>query len=376
MPDEPRRSAQPFATCRSAWNSSVVALPPAGSAAEVRIVDPLTDATWDEMAIAHPAANSFHSGAWARVLNATYRHKPAYLCFTRAGKTAALIPLMEVSSPITGRRGVSVPFSDFCPPLIFDTTTPDEITTAVSEVARERKWKHFELRGADFLRGNADAAASFYTHRLDLTVGAEQLLAGFGSNVRRNLRKAERSGVVVRILQTREAILRYYELHMQTRKRHGIPPQSRAFFLNIHEHVIARGNGMVVLAQRGSDDVAGAVFFHFGKSAVYKFGASDERWQEFRANNLVMWEAIRAYADRGMRAFHFGRTEIRHAGLRRFKLAWGADEGMVDYFRYDLASRRWATEERDLAGKAGKLFAHLPLSLNRLVGTLVYPHLD
>jgi len=40
----------------------------------------------------------------------------------------------------------------------------------------------------------------------------------------------------------------------------------------------------------GRNSVAGAIFFHSGGQAIYKFGASDETFQHFRGNNLVMWE--------------------------------------------------------------------------------------
>src|SRR5205823_295553 len=117
-----------------------------------------------------------------------------------------------------------------------------------------------------------------------------------------------------------------------TRKRHGLPPQPVSFFLNIYEEVIKAGLGFLVMAKSGSRPVAAAVFFHHGKSAVYKFGASDESFQELRGNNLVMWEAIQSLARRGFKTLHFGRTSPANAGLRRFKLAWGTTEETISYY--------------------------------------------
>ena len=36
--------------------------------------------------------------------------------------------------------------------------------------------------------------------------------------------------------------------------------------------------------------VAGAVFFHFKDRALFKYGASDERFNRLGINNLVIWE--------------------------------------------------------------------------------------
>ena len=345
-------------------------------ASEATIVDPFAHGDWDRMIALHDAATAFHTSAWARVLSETYRHKPLYLHFSQGGKTAALLALMEVKSPLTGSRGVALPFSDMCPPLTFRECDERAITAKLSALAEERKWKHFELRSAPFLRDDAPTAASFYGHKLDLTVGVEELQPRFAGNVRRNIRKGEESGVSVTTARSPEAILQFYQLLARTRRRHGLPPQSRKFFLNLCEHMLKPGFGFVVLAFLGSRPIAGAVFFTFRKNALYKFGASDERVQHLRPNNLVMWHGIRSLAESGARTLHFGRTARDNEGLRRFKLAWGAEEEIVDYFRFERTTGAWSTAERDLAGRAGGVFRKLPLAVNRLIGTLAYPHLD
>lgn len=57
--------------------------------------------------------------------------------------------------------------------------------------------------------------------------------------------------------------------------------------------------------------IAGAIYFHFGEKAVYKYGASDVKYQQLRPNNLVMWEAIRLYCQNGYKSFCFGRKLYR-----------------------------------------------------------------
>ena len=87
---------------------------------QMRIVDPVNDPGWDHVVALHRDAGCFHTSAWAKVLQQTYDHQPFYLQFSCRRRLAALIPLMEVRSLFTGRRGVCVPFSDTCEPLIFD----------------------------------------------------------------------------------------------------------------------------------------------------------------------------------------------------------------------------------------------------------------
>jgi hypothetical protein len=46
-----------------------------------------------------------------------------------------------------------------------------------------------------------------------------------------------------------------------------------------------------------------------------------------RANNLVMWEAIRWFSRNQFRSLHFGRTDQVQEGLMQFKRGWGAEDG-------------------------------------------------
>lgn len=349
--------------------------PASSSRLAIEPIDPLQDPRWDRLVLSHPDANFFHSTTWARVLSSTYDHKPHYLRFTVNGETAALLPVMEIRSWITGRRGVTLPFSDFCDPLFFDEGIAASLINTLVCEARDRKWKHFEVRGSDAFEECLTPSVQYYGHALDLCVGADQCLARCKSSVRRAIRKAVRSGLTVELSRSREAMLDFYRLHVRTRKRHGVPPQPQSFFLNIHKHVMECGNGFTALARKGMRPVASAVFCHFGRAAVFKFGASDERFQGVRANNLVMWEGIKGLVDEKIEILHFGRTSLENHGLRRFKLGWGTREEKVKYFRFDTRGNKWLPGHDNIAGLHTSLFKRLPLKLNRLAGALIYPHL-
>src|ERR1700693_5660710 len=296
---------------------------------QIKFIDPPCDADWDRLVVSHPDCSFFHSTAWAKVLCKTYGHEPVYLHCSQDCETVALVPMMEVRSPLTGRRGVCLPFTDFCGPLLFGEGGAAVVLERLSSLARERKWRHFEIRGGRRLDVSAKPAVAFYGHTLDLRNGEEALLARLKSSVRRALRKAERSDLTIEVSRTREATLEFYRLHTQTSRRHGLPPQPESFFLNIYEEIIKSGLGFIVLASSGSRPVAGAIFFHLGKKAVYKFGASDEAGQEARGNNRIMWEAIRFLVRAGAESLHFGRTSLGNDGLRRFKLTWGTEEETI-----------------------------------------------
>lgn len=340
------------------------------------IVNPVSGPEWDRLVSSHPDATFFHSSAWAKVLCTTYGHQPVYLRFSSHGTTVALAPLMEVRSPFTGRRGVCLPFSDQCDPLLFERDAGHLVLEKLTELARRRHWKFLEIRGASCFAIPEPSSAAFYGHCLDLRGGAEQRFARCASSARRAIRKAQSSKLKAQISFTREAILQFYKLHVSTRRRHGLPPQPLSFFLKIYEYVIKPKLGFVVLAEGESGAVAGAIFFRFGNKAIYKFGASKQIAQQLRGNNLVIWEGMNYLADRGSETLHFGRTSLDAGGLRRFKLSWGAQEETIEYVQFNTLNATWVRSRSATSSFHNRVFRAMPLALNRLAGTLIYPHLD
>jgi Acetyltransferase (GNAT) domain len=339
-------------------------------------VNPLEHPGWDALLADHPGSSFFHGTAWARVLQDTYGHVPTYFCQSSCGRLDGLLPVMEVASPWTGRRGVALPFTDLCPPLKPADASRSEMFDAALEYGRHRRWKYFECRGGISQWPGASPSLTFHGHILDLTVGEAGLFAAMEPAVRRGIRKAERAGLSVRFSNSIDSIQEFFELHCQTRRRHGLPPQPYRFFENIGHHVILPGLGWVISVEQHGRPLATAMFFHFGRQAFYKFGASDVAFQGLRPNNLLMWEAIKWYAGHGFEALHFGRTALTHEGLRRFKLGFGAREERIDYCRYDFSISRFVTVADQVDGWFNTVFRALPQPLLRLAGSALYPHLS
>ncbi|HRZ37467.1 MAG TPA: GNAT family N-acetyltransferase, partial [Candidatus Paceibacterota bacterium] len=338
-------------------------------------LNPLTALDWDDMVLSHPGSTFFHTAAWARVLHDTYGFNPVYMAVFADGRLTGLLPCMDVDGLIGGRRGIGLPFTDDSAPLVEDATQFLDLAHGLIALGRIRGWRTWECRGGAQWMPDARLSLSFYAHTLDLTAGEAGLSSGFAPSVRRAIRKADRSGLDVRIEDSAASVDAFYRLHCMTRRRQGMPIQPKAFFDNIARHVIARGAGRVILAHRLGQPVAGAMFFESGRRAFYKFGASDLARQDLRANNLVMWRAIRFYAGCGFAALDFGRTSMANEGLRRFKAGWGAVESRLSYFKYDLRRSRYMADRDRSSGWHNAVFRCLPIVALRALGSLMYRHL-
>lgn len=390
----------------------------------ITTVNPLGDEQWDARIDGFAGNSFFHGTPWLRVLHDCYAFSPCYILSTDTTGSCAVLPMMEVDSWLTGKRGVSLPFTDECAPL---GGHESELFEAAVALGRERRWKRIELRSDRIAHGihgehgsiscrsllagdtsreksaasrvpqraaindcvasgktgidciesaklDVQPSVTFYGHRLQLQPNTAELFANCDSSTRRAVRKAEQTGVQIEFSRSLEAVRTFYALLQKTRQRHGAPPQPFGFFRKLHQHAIEPGHGWVVLARLAGVPIAGAVFLHSKRDAIYKYGASDESYQHARGNNLVMWRAIEWYAQNSFNSLDFGRTSLGNDGLRRFKLGWGTAERMVHYFQYNLRTNRFDISRDAAAGWQTHVFRRLPRWASQLIGTALYKH--
>jgi len=349
---------------------------PGGGGFDLQTVDPLSVAGWDAMIAAHPEATFFHGAAWAKTLANAYGFNCRYIAMLERGRLCALLPIMEACSWLRGKRGVSLPFTDECPALVAENGMAEPLFDFAMQQGKLRGWKYLELRGGQELLPGVPESVSFCTHVLRLGSSAAELFETFDSSVRRAIRKAERSGVTVECRTDLDAVRAYYRLHCRTRTKHGAPPQPFGFFRSLWESALQKGHGFIALAMHRQRAVAGAVFLQLGRKAIYKFSASDERCQELRGPNLVIWQAVKKLVDEGAIELNFGKTSLSNEGLRRFKRYWNADERIVRYTRYCFESQKFVKMADLAAGTQARVFALLPVFLSRWIGRAVYAHMS
>jgi len=303
---------------------------------------------------------------------------------------------MEVNSFLTGKRGVSLPFTDYCDPIIDGGVSFLDLFYKIIEFGKKLNWKYIELRGAPkpppqssvlaphslprhpqpvTRNGSFVPFVTYLGHSLDLTRGEEEIFSSLRDSTRRNIKKAMAQGVEVKISRDSEAIKEFYRLNCMTRKQHGLPPQPNHFFQKVYDHIISKGLGFVTLASHKDKNIAGAIFFHFGDNAIYKYGASDKIFQDLRANNLVMWEGIKWFCKHGDKSLCFGRTELEHTGLRQFKTGWGTEKYTLSYFKYDLRRMEFATTQNRINAFGTRLFQRMPIPVLNLAGSILYRHM-
>jgi len=339
----------------------------------LEIINPIEYPDWDTLLLRNRDFSFFHSAAWAKVLKESYGYDPVYFVSIEDGRLSLLMPFMNIVSPLTGRRGVSLPFTDRCAPFFLREELLGAGVERAIDYGKEARWKYIEWRDAAYLSKESSPSEVYYTHDLDLMRSETDLFSSLRGSNRRNINKAIREGVSIKISCPLSSLKSFYRLHCMTRKRHGLPPQPFFFFKKILDSVISKGYGIVVSAFHSNTMIAASIFFHFGKKAIFKYGASDFKYQKFRPNNLINWEVIKWYRNQGYETLNFGRTEFDNHGLLHFKRQWGAIESPLKYYRYDFDKKAYLENHKRIEFQRN-IFARTPASILRIFGQLFYKH--
>jgi hypothetical protein len=338
------------------------------------MIDPLHVAQWDESLRSLPDYSFFHTASWATVLRESYDYQPVYFTIREQAALKALLPCMAVNSALTGKRGISLPFTDYCEPIAPNAAHFGEMFHAATAFGKKQHWKYLEFRGGEAFFRTEEPSASYYGHILDLTAGSREIFSNLRDSTRRNIKKAEKENIRVAISTSPDAMKEFCRLNAITRRGHGLPPQPRHFFQCVYDHILAKNLGFIVLASSEGAAIAANVYFHTGDTVIYKYGASDRAYQHLRVNHLIMWEAVKWGGDQGYKRLCFGRTEPENEGLRQFKTGWGARESLINYYRYDLQKDAFVKESRSVNPLFKKIFGKLPVPVLKTLGNILYRH--
>lgn len=342
------------------------------------IINPVKYPHWDEILLSTEGYSFFHSSSWADVLKETYDYTPFYFSIITNDKILALIPFMEINSFLTGRRGISLPFSDYCEPILNGNISNFDLFLEILKFAKRRGWRYLEFRGGKNLFNSFNLCeqilSGYLIHKIDLKKGLNFLYEKLRDSNRRNIKKATKFGVRVEFSNSWESMNDFLNLNSITRKRHGIPPQPKNFFKIFYEKIILKGKGIIALARYQGKTISSYIFCLFGKNAIYKYGASDLNFQHLRANNLLMWESIKWLYEHGYEELSLGRTEKNNNGLRQFKNGWGGNEDFISYYSYNLKKESFIKHDYELSNWQRWFFSNLPIPILNFVSSILYRH--
>jgi CelD/BcsL family acetyltransferase involved in cellulose biosynthesis len=343
----------------------------------VQSINPLHDPRWARFVQNHPRATVFHSVPWLQALYRTYRYEP--IVYTTTPKWEELkngLLFCKVQSWATGRRLVSLPFSDHCEPLVEDSKELQLLLAGSREDTKQQKWQYLEMRPltSSFVESIEERSDQYFLHYLDLRPGVEELYKHLHvDSIRRKIQRGAREGLMLESGNTENLLNQFYRLHLMTRRRQGLPPHPKRWFRHVLELF---GNGAIIRVGRKQDTpIAAVMTVESNQSIVYKYGCSDARFHNLGGMPFVFWDMIRDAKQRGFVQLDLGRSDLRNTGLITFKDRWGAVKQRLLYSRYPPRRAELSLRQKVSLQLATKICSRSPDWLLTAAGNLLYPHI-
>ena len=349
--------------------------------AAVYRIQPLLDPRWAGLVDRHPRSSAFHTVAWLEALQRTYGYQP--IVYTTSPPGASLengLVLCHVASWITGRRLISLPFSDHCEPLLNNASGEHVLISALEQTLRQEKLRYIEIRPAQPLAAATSLHRStqdYCFHQINLRPDLSTLFENcHKSSTQRKIQRAEREGLICETGHSDALLDAFWNLLLMTRRRHRIPPQPKSWFRNL---IDCFGDALQIrVAYKGKQPVASILTLRHKDTLVYKYGCSDARLNNLGGTQLLFWRSIQEGKRDGLRMFDLGRSECDNTGLITFKDRWGSARSTLTYARFSLSppSDRFGRSVAAWAGRIARgMVPCLPDRILSMVGSALYRHI-
>ena len=314
-----------------------------------------------------PEATLYHGEPWLQLLKAAHGIK-VHVATLEEGPEILAGCLFARSSRVLGGRLVSLPDSEHCPLLARDAASGRALLDALASHPQTRAG--FEIHGAAAEKP-WETVQVFAHWKINLDRPIASLQKALDRDVRRNVRRTVESGVRETHGDSIDYLQRFYRLHLETRRRLGVPPRPFRYFKTLQGIFGPRGSLSVWLAVRNGADLAGLLMLHEGDTLYAKMNVRAADCPH-GANHLLFTSVLTAFAGRA-KTWDLGRVDIRNLGLIEFKKRLGATSTPLPYAYLPHAPRNVSAES--LGGAAGlisKAWQRLPLWGTRAVGAAAY----
>ncbi len=348
--------------------------PSPGRPANLALMDARGDSFWRGGQAEHPFASLFSSRPWIEVLARTYGLEiSASARLDQDGQVEAAILFSHVRD-LRGERVVCLPFSDYCDPLVADPAAWDELVEPLFGFGAPIRLRCLRNSVPD-RDPRFERAKHAKWHGADLTRPEGELWAGLSGSARQNIRRAERSHLVVREGRSVEDVRIFHRLHVRLRKaKYRMLAQPTAMFEHLHAIFAVNDQLVVLLAEVDGEPIAGILLLQWHDVLYYKFNASSE--QGLRPNDLLVWNAMLLGRRRGLARLDFGLSDVDQPGLVRYKQKFATEEQDVRFleWRPDARPDPRAEQASQVLGGVTRLLTDpsVPDEIARTAGDQLY----
>lgn len=302
---------------------------------EVVPLDAERDEEYEKFLLACPDALVYYSQRYRRFLEALLGCRSDYRLAVRDGTIVGVLPTMALdaaggtvvnSLPYYGSNGGTLAVDDKARTCL--TSCWNELAVAPGVVAAT--WVSHPLRAAvgdEIAHTDTDERLAGFTA---LPRTEEGLLSLIEGSARRNINKAERSGVTTAVDNDAWAFLE--QVHLENMAAIDGNAKEHAFFELVPTHFEAGSGYRIYTASVDGELVAALLLLYFGETVEYITPVTRHEARSLQPMSAILRDAMLDAAGDGFRQWNWGGTWSEQDGVARFKRKWGAEFSPYRYY--------------------------------------------
>ena len=290
---------------------------------------------WDEFASRYTDL-IFYQSVWSQVLQEGLGGQPLYFCLREEGEIVAGLPGILLNFRIFRILYASIPYGN----LIGEQEYFSPFTEILESEFRKRKIDQVRISESPFsksqLPGDFKSIPAKCT-LLDLRgLNKEKIWEGYKKNIRRDVRKAQRSGITIRRGDSRKDANIFYELYLASMERNrAMAKYPLRWFETLYEVLTKKELSAIYIAELNDVAIAGVVLIYSVSSTHYFHNGSQYEFLKFCPNELLVHSSIENAVEKKITFFDFMGSDPNDLSLVRFKEKWGSQSMSLNTYVKD-----------------------------------------
>ncbi len=302
----------------------------------MQIVHQLEEKQWTDFVDQHPQGNIFHTPEMFRAFSSTPGYRPA-LWAAVDEQNIPLALLLPVQITVASRLFGSLSRLAVAYGSVLADASPrgiqalSELLQAYNQTAR-RETLFTELRNlADTqayqptLRQCGFQYQDHLNFLADLNGSPDEMWKRIASSARRNIHKAQSSGVAIRLASHVEEIIPTYSILRQVYHRIQVPLPPLSLFQAVFENLSPLNRVKVLIAHREHIPIGVLFLLIYKGVSIYWYTGTLREYTSYRPSDLLMWSGLQLSQELGCHTFDFGGggKPNEEYGVRDFKAKFG-----------------------------------------------------
>jgi len=279
------------------------------------------------------------------------------------------IPLVKLSSIILGEKIIALPFLDIID-IEDDKKEIREITKNEGNIEIRLSESNPKLRLLEKIFLDYGFKKNIARgHIISELTTQEDFWKRFHKHTRNDIRKAEKSELKIKKINSIWELKEFYKLYFRQMKSFGTPQHSFKFFRNCFEIM---GRDFFGLNCYKEHKLIGSIILFLENNYAYvSFSVSNYKFRNFRPNDLLYWESLKWCFDNSIKYFDIGQIDLnpekgtRAEALLKFKKKWLGKEYKKIYFTRGF---EYSQSKKDSLKKFRKIGKILPNFIIKIIG--------